>query len=303
MKKIVPMHATATRFPFVIVSILPVFGAAAWLRSISHAIDPLWTFLAAIGVGAAHLGANTLNDFFDWDGSDRINPAAGPFNGGSRHLLEGRVPRSRFLLLSVICFIVAAIVLAVFVTDDKAIVVPFAIGGALLGILYSLPPFSLQSRGFGEAAIFIAFGPLITAGTCAALTGVCDPASALPGIPFGIMTMCIVLVNEIPDMAADSASGKRTFAVRFGTRATALAIVVVQSLSLVFTFMLGAIGVFAKTTAIVSVIAIGPLVVLTRGIWKRCEEPKQLLPYQAGIIVYHVLWSLAFAIVHVVRFG
>ena len=50
-----------------------------------------------LGTVFVHLGANTINDYFDWDDSDRDNPYAGPFSGGSRHRMEGSVERRHFL--------------------------------------------------------------------------------------------------------------------------------------------------------------------------------------------------------------
>ena len=58
--------------------------------------------VTVIGVVLMHVGANTINDYFDWNTSDADNPFAGPFNGGSRSKIGDHIERKNFLIISLL---------------------------------------------------------------------------------------------------------------------------------------------------------------------------------------------------------
>ena len=47
-------------------------------------------------------------------------------------------------------------------------------------------------------------------------TGTLEPRALLIGVPIGLMTGCIIWINQFPDAEADAAGGKRTLVVRLG---------------------------------------------------------------------------------------
>ena len=156
--KLTLKHAlAASRMPFVSASALSVVLATLWVYA--YRGEFLWTYslLSLLGVVLVHLGANTINDYFDWDESDRDNKYAGPFSGGSRVRMEGKVERKHFLLLSAIYFGLALAAAAYLFFGDRPLVLAVGLAGAAGGILYSSPPFSLVSRGVGEIIIFVMF--------------------------------------------------------------------------------------------------------------------------------------------------
>ena len=86
------------------------------------------------------------------------------------------------------------------------------------------PPLRLVSRkGLGELSIFLAFGPLLTLGTgFAILNG--DMSSEyitnciLLGLPIGLLTTNILLINQFPDMISDAKTNKNHLVVIFGKK-------------------------------------------------------------------------------------
>jgi 1,4-dihydroxy-2-naphthoate octaprenyltransferase len=101
-------------------------------------------------------------------------------------------------------------------------VVAFGVAGLALGLLYSLPGVRLSGRGLGELAIAGAFGPLPVAGAAWLQAGELDGGALLLSLPVAAWVAAIIIANEIPDAAADGATGKRTLAVRLGGRTPAL---------------------------------------------------------------------------------
>ena len=90
--------------------------------------------------------------------------------------------------------------------------------GILLGMFYSTPPFSFQSKGLGELVILLAFGPLLTFGTCYVLTGIIAFKFFLIGIPLGILATLIIWINEFSDYEADKKTGKNNLVVKLGLK-------------------------------------------------------------------------------------
>ena len=101
------------------------------------------------------------------------------------------------------------------------VVIAFGVLGVLLAVLYSLGPLKLSSMGLGEIAVGIAFGVLPVTGAAWLQGAPIDATLILLSIPIGAWVENILLINEVPDLEADGAAGKRTLPVRFGLDVTA----------------------------------------------------------------------------------
>jgi 1,4-dihydroxy-2-naphthoate octaprenyltransferase len=107
-------------------------------------------------------------------------------------------------------------------------VLAIGFAGLALGYFYTAPPLRLVARhGLGEIVIGLAFGPLITLGVFYVATAASAPElwsqfatmAFLVGIPAGLLTSNILLINQIPDTEGDAATGKAHLVVTFGYRA------------------------------------------------------------------------------------
>ncbi|MFH1312965.1 MAG: prenyltransferase [Candidatus Eisenbacteria bacterium] len=208
------------RAPFLTVSGIPVFlGAlAAFHRTGSLSAGRLTLTLG--GVLCVHLGANLANDFYDEiTGCDRLNPCPTPFSGGSRVIQQGLLP-ARVVLASSICFFALGLIQGLWLNRILPGNQVLAIGivGALCGFLYTAVPFKLSYRGMGEVLVFLAFGPLVVAGSYLCQVGSIPPIAVLISGPAGLLVAAILLVNEVLDCDADRRAGKRTLVVMLGGR-------------------------------------------------------------------------------------
>ncbi|PKO31283.1 MAG: NAD(P)H dehydrogenase [Betaproteobacteria bacterium HGW-Betaproteobacteria-7] len=164
-----------------------------------------------------------LNDWFDF-ASDRLNRNHGPFTGGSRVLVDGRLDRAAMRRGIGVSIVGAAAALAVLVANAPvASVGPtaalYAIF-ALLALAYTVPPLKLSHRGFGEldvalthSAGAIIAGYVVQGGHWAAST------PWLLALPLGLAVLPSILLAGCPDRTADEAVGKRTLVVILGPRA------------------------------------------------------------------------------------
>jgi 1,4-dihydroxy-2-naphthoate octaprenyltransferase len=208
--------AAAVRLPFVTASVLPVLLSVVWIASLTGTFNLLYALICILGVVLVHIGANTINDYFDWNFSDGVNKHAGKFNGGSRHVFEGTISRQFYLYVALSCFAVLIGIAIFFILKDRFFVLYFSLAGLLFGYLYSSPPLRLHSRGLGEILIFLAFGPVLCAAVCYVVSGAIELSHFLIGIPAGLSTTAILWINQFPDYDADKAAGKRNCTVRIG---------------------------------------------------------------------------------------
>jgi 1,4-dihydroxy-2-naphthoate polyprenyltransferase len=217
--------ARALRLPFLGASLLP-FVAGSLLPE--GRPDPLRLTLGGLLVAANHLGANLLNDYADSrSGADWQDPRFFGLFGGSKLIQEGVLAERFYLGAALGCFGAALLLAAALAVLLKSLLLPALYAGVLLlSWSYSGGPLRLSYRGLGEPVILILFGPALVMGGTMIQTGELGlPGACLLGLPFGMLTMAILFVNEVPDCPQDAAAGKRTWVVRVGReRAPALAL-------------------------------------------------------------------------------
>lgn len=212
----------ATRPKFFVASILPVVLGSAWGYHVAGAID-LTAFLLALGaIVSVHAGVNVLNDVYDeLGGSDRANrERIYPYTGGSRFIQNGVMTVAEMARWGTALIATGMVFGAALIALKGLPVLFFGLAGIALGTLYSAPPVALAGRGLGEAAVGVGFGVLPVVGAAWLQSGVIDGAVLLVSLPISLWVANILLINEVPDIAADAHAGKRTLPVRLGGTTT-----------------------------------------------------------------------------------
>ena len=195
----------ATRPKFFTASVLPVLVGSAWAGAAHHAFNGLWFALAVLATVLAHAATNVYNDFGDdVNGTDPANVLRiYPYTGGSRFIQNGIMTRAatlRFAYGLAVAALATGLALAYLRGPG---VVLLGVLGLALGYFYSKPGVQLSGRGAGELACAIGLGALPVAG-----------AVWLLAVIVSVWVGLILLINEVPDAAADASAGKRTLAVR-----------------------------------------------------------------------------------------
>jgi 1,4-dihydroxy-2-naphthoate octaprenyltransferase len=278
------------RLPFLTGSVLPVWAAAAFL-SREQRVDPRDLGLTTLAVAALHLASNLANDAADSDNSDRVNRFGTPFSGGSRVLLDGTLSRRSLWLLVAGLVGISVAAAAVLALQGRPLVWVLGAAGGLIGLCYSTASARLMSRGLGELAVYVSFGPLLTLGSGYALSGTLDPRQLALGAVPGFLIAAVLWINQFPDREADAAVGKRNLVVRLGIE-PARAVYV----GLMFAPFLGA-AVLAATQLLPSasliLLLVSPLTVkAVRLLLRAPADPRAVLPVQALTIASHAAVSL-----------
>jgi len=217
--------------------------AATWLAALRLQFYPMTWIAYTVGALAAAAGAPLamtpyllgylalflleaatvfLNEWFDFD-SDRLNRHGGPFTGGSRVLVDGRLDRAAMRKGIGVSLLGAAGALTLLV----ALAPPASTGSivaiysllAMLALGYTVPPLKLSHRGFGEVDVALTHSAgVIVAGYVAQGSPWSDSVPWLLALPLGLAVLPSILLAGCPDRVADQAVGKRTLVVMLGPR-------------------------------------------------------------------------------------
>ena len=213
----------AMRPKFFPASVLPVLAGSAWGYMVAGQFNLPVFLLALLATVCVHAGANVLNDVGDDSGgTDRQNEdRIYPYTGGSRFIQTGIMSASGMARLGISLLGVAAIAGLLLLYSKGVTVLWFGLAGVLLAVLYSVGPVRLASIGLGELSVGVAFG-LPVVGAAWLQSGVINLDAVLFALPISVWITAILLINEVPDIDADGATGKRTLPVRIGLAGTSM---------------------------------------------------------------------------------
>lgn len=276
-------YAKIARAPFLILPVTLVIsgaGAAAWGGAVS------WTrsLLALVGLVAAHIAVNALNEWSDMRRGIDLNTVRTPFSGGSGTLPAGAVPVGVALRLGVGTSVVALGIGLWFLWAVGWTFLPFLLVGAFFVTGYTD---ALARVGIGEVAAGLGLGGLAVSGTAFVQAGTLGPAAIAASVPAFLMTFNLLLLNEFPDEAADREGGRKNLVLMLGRPKAALvyagAAILVPAW-IVGSVVQGALPLWALVGAVPSLLLIPPLR------WAFGHAEKEV-PLQA--LGANVNWNLA----------
>jgi 1,4-dihydroxy-2-naphthoate octaprenyltransferase len=174
----------------------------------------LWLFFAEVATVLS-------NEYFDYS-TDRNNKFFGPFNGGSRVIVnrllsfkEMKAGIAIALMLALGFFIVLLSHLGSAL--DNIIVISGAFFLVALG--YTIPPLKLSYRGLGELTVgFTHSFAVVLCGYLFQGGSLHDSFSWWLSLPLFLSVLPSIILAGIPDYEADALADKKTIAVRLGSR-------------------------------------------------------------------------------------
>ena len=202
-----------------IASTVPMFVAAAYAYGKTGEFDLFWFVVSVIGIYLIEIGKNAVNEFIDYkSGVDTfVTPdKRTPFSGGKKTIVEGKLTVEETIIIALVTILVScAIGLAIVIFREPRVFI-VGLAGVLIAVFYSLPPFKLSYRGFGEIAVGITFGPLIVIGMYLVMTHHVSIDVLLVSLPIGFLITNVLWINQYPDYEADLKGHKYNLLVRIG---------------------------------------------------------------------------------------
>ena len=211
----------AFRYHFVPPSIFPAVlgGLISWATG--SGFVPLYFLLVLVAIIINHIALNMTDDYYDYKHSvDKLTPGEkNPYSGGSGTLSSGLLaPRSMFKAFT-LCYLVTLAV-GFYLTLTRGLpILAFGIFGVFCAVFYTAPPISFSHRGLGELALLVNFGSIIGLGAFYVEAQTLTLQAFVATLPLGIMLFSMIVINEIPDIAEDTAAGKLTLVARYGKEA------------------------------------------------------------------------------------
>ncbi len=280
------------RAPFLVASLIPGFVAALAAREAGYGIDLGLLGLSLVGLVFIHLGTNMANDAWDYrSGNDLAVRHLNPFAGGGRVLFRGVLNLRTHLAVAVTLLLLGSLIGLYLVSVVGLPLLWLGLLGVVVAYFYVAPPLRLAHRGICEIAVGIAFGPVTVLGVYYVLTRTVDPPAVVLSLSLGLLVAGILWINEIPDIPADAAVGKRTLVVRLGVeRATTAfgAIVLAAYAILILGVVLFSLTPWALLALLALPLAIKPIL----GLRRAGADPHALIPSNAGMILATVVTGI-----------
>ncbi len=210
----------ALRPGFLALAIVACVLGLASARSDGVPLDPALAFASLLLGVLAHAAVNVYNDVADArNGSDAINvDRIAPFTGGSRVIQDGLLSlrQMQWLAGGLAGFVLTGGLALVTLRGSGLVWIGLA--GAVIGWAYSSHAVCLMGRGLGELAVAAGW-TLVVIGADFVQRGAWSATPVLAGLSLALLAASVLLLNQVPDIKADRASGKRTLAVIIGLRA------------------------------------------------------------------------------------
>lgn len=177
-----------------------------------------WVFACAMGVALfVQIATNYANDYSDGvRGTDDPGSRSGPVRLVGGGLASPSTVR-RMMLVAFAATALCGVPLVLFVDPWLVIV---GIAAIAAGWFYTGGPNPYGYAGYGELFVFVFFGLVATIGSFYVQTLTVTWTSVLCGIAIGSLATALLVVNNLRDIPSDSATGKRTLAVKIGDRNT-----------------------------------------------------------------------------------
>lgn len=228
-KIIRPQTLFASLVP-VIVGVIAVWSAQTPVQVGNPFLVSLVTAVCALGL---QILSNLINDYYDFvRGSDKAGRA-----GFKRALAEGEVTKQQMLVAILIDFAVV-VVTGLWLVWSGGIPILLIGGSAILfAWLYTATSHSLSYLGIADIFVFLYYGVVASVGTAYLLTHAFVITAFYAGAVCGLISMCVLMINNLRDIEDDRQAGKRTLPVRFGKHTAETVMLVEVLLMPVFAYL------------------------------------------------------------------
>ncbi len=193
-------------------TIAPVLIGAAFAYRAQH-FDGMWTFVALLSALCIQIGTNFCNDYCDFIKGADINRV-----GPVRATQAGLISPEQMKRATVLMFVIAILLGALLVWHAGLPILLIGLFSVLFGVLYTAGPYPLAYIGLGDLFVLMFFGPVAVAGTYYVNALEWSREAALFGLVPGLLSVGILVANNLRDYQSDLAARKRTLVVLLGER-------------------------------------------------------------------------------------
>ncbi|HLX78850.1 MAG TPA: 1,4-dihydroxy-2-naphthoate polyprenyltransferase [Acidimicrobiales bacterium] len=221
----------------------------------------VWRAVAALVVALCmQIGTNFANDY-----SDGVRGTDARRVGPRRLVASGLAsPRSVRRVAMAAFFVGAATGLGLAVAVAWWLI-PVGAACIAAGWFYTGGPRPYGYSGLGELFVFVFFGLVAVVGTAYVSSGRIPSIAWVAAVPVGLLSVALLVVNNLRDIDSDRAAGKRTLAVLVGDQRTRLLYLALLAGAFGFVVAAAAMRGFALLGLAAFPLAVRPLTLVRSG--------------------------------------
>jgi 1,4-dihydroxy-2-naphthoate octaprenyltransferase len=283
----------AVRAPFFTAVLVPVLLASVMAWQDGYPVQLGYFLLTLIAGIFMHAGTNVMNDYADHlNGCDARNQEfVRPFTGGSRMIQNGILSPGEVLGGALFFFGISTILGLILVALKGLPILYLGLIGTFCGIFYTMPPFNIAARGFGEFIVGLCFGTLMMLGAYYVQAQTFSASVVVASLPVSLLIAGVLYINEFPDYIADRDSGKRHLVVRMGRPRAVKGYAAIFILTY-SSILLGVLTKLLTPWVLIALITLPQALKAVRIAQAHAEESDKLVPANAATVGIHLLTGL-----------
>jgi 1,4-dihydroxy-2-naphthoate polyprenyltransferase len=220
-----------------------------------------WKALLALVVALAlQVGVNYANDY-----SDGIRGTDEARVGPVRLVASGLAPPRQVRGAALASFAVACVAGLVLAAATSWWLLAVGAAAVAAAWTYTGGSHPYGYRGFGEVAVFAFFGVAAVVGTAFVQVRSLSWLALVASIPVGLLACALLVINNLRDIPSDTATGKRTLAVRIGDHRTRLLYTGCALVPFVVAAVIGVVRPLALLTLAALPFALAPIQAVRSG--------------------------------------
>lgn len=238
--------------------------------------------VTAVCALALQVLSNLINDYYDFArGTDKKGRV-----GFRRALAEGEVSGGQMKTACLITLTVCLLCGGYLVWKGGWVILAIGVSALLFAWLYTATSKSLSYLGIADVFVFLYYGVIASTGTAYLQVGRMEWKVFCAGAVCGLISMCVLLINNLRDIDDDRNVGKRTIPVRFGKNSGHSLMLIVVLLMPIMAYM--AFGVSVTMAVVVPAFVL--LVCVTKA--KGAQYNRCLMAAGLTNVVYTILVAL-----------
>ena len=260
-------------------ALVPIVVATALVKAMGHPIQTWISVTALIASFFIQIATNLINDAIDFDKGADTETRTGP----KRVTQSGLLTKKQVMTGGFICLAVALVLGVPLVLEGGWPIIAIGLASLFLAYGYTGGPYPLAYLGLGDLFVILFFGLIAVGGTYFLNTHDYGWPAAIAGLQVGLLATVLIAINNLRDAPQDKLVGKKTLAVRFGTRFAKIEITIMAYLPFLLGMAYSGPGwKWAGYAPLITVPLAGRLV---RGIWKAEPGPEmnRFLAMGAGL--------------------
>jgi 1,4-dihydroxy-2-naphthoate octaprenyltransferase len=281
------------RAPFLVLTPISVLVGVSVAVYESYSINALYLALAFIGALLAHIAVNVLNEYFDYKSGVDFKTVRTPFSGGSGVLVEGLLSPRNVYIFGLACVAAIIAIGGYFFYVHGAAILP--LGALGLVTVYFYTTYLTKSPLLCAIAPGLGFGPLMVMGTFFALTGTYTLAAGLASIVPFFLVSNLLLLNQFPDVEADSQAERRHLPIAIGRKGSSNVYAVLLVAAYVALVISVAVGVLPYM-ALFGLLTLPLGFVVVKGARQYYDQIEGLVPVMGRNVLLTLLLPLLMAV-------